>query len=131
MTRVVTRSLSCLTSFVRISTVLKIALFVAIAAWAFSWCWRMEPLSAKLVNVRLGLGLRQQRRALGVACGFSSMSWSSSVEEVVEVEACGLVGTRVFGFGSSTSRTVLVSGSLFEYMGLACLLFFCKSWGFL
>ena len=58
-------SVSCFTSFVRISTVLGIALLVAKAAWAFSRCWRMEPLSPKLVKVGLDRGSWRRRRALG------------------------------------------------------------------
>ena len=56
---------------------------------------------------------------------FPSMLSSSSVVEAVEE------GAGAFGFGSSTSRSVSVSGSLFEYMGLARLLFFCRILGVL
>ena len=101
VTRVVTKSLSCITSFVRISTVLRMALFVAIAAWALSACWRMVLLSLKLVNVGLDLGSRRRHRGFGVSCGFPSISPSSSVVEAVEEGARGLVGIGVFGLGSS------------------------------
>ena len=125
VTSVVTKSFSCLTSFVRISTVLRMALLVAMAAWALSWCWRMEPLSPKLVKVGLDRGSRRRRLALGVSFVFPSMLSLSSVVEAVEE------GAGAFGFGSSTSRSVSVSGSSFEYMGLARLLFFCRILGVL
>ena len=129
VTRVVTSSLSCLTSFVRISTVLRIALLVAIAAWALSWYCKMEPLSPKLVNIGLDRGLRRRCRALGVSCGLPSISSSSSVVEAVEVGPCGFVGIGAFGFGRSTSRSVSMSRSSLPYMGLARLLFFCGIFG--
>ena len=105
--------------------VLRIALLVAMAAWALSWCWRMEPLSPKFVKVELDLGSRRWDRALGVSCVFPSMSSSLSVVEAVEE------GAGAFGFGSSTSRSVSVSGSSLKYIGLAHLLFLCRILGIL
>ena len=129
VTRAVTSSLSCLTSFMRILTVLRMALLVAFAAWALSWCCKMEPLSPKVVNIGLDRGSRRRCRALGVLRGLPSMSLSSSVVEAVEVGPCGFVGIGAFGFGSSTSRSVSVSGSSLPYICLARLLFFCRIFG--
>src|SRR5205085_12582129 len=56
---VVTRSLSSLSSDVKISTVLKIALFVAIVAWEAICCWRMEGASP---NPKTGLERWARRR---------------------------------------------------------------------
>ena len=85
----------------------------------------MEPLSPKLVKVGLDLGSWRRRRALGVLCVFPSMSSSLSVVEAVEE------GAGAFGFRSSTSWSVSVTGSTLEYIALARLLFFCRILGIL
>ena len=105
--------------------VLRMALLVAMAVWALSWCWRIEPLSPKLVKVGLDRGPRRRHLALGVSFVFPSMLSLSSVVEAVEE------GAGAFGFGSSTSRSVSVLWSSFEYMGLAHLLCFCRILGVL
>ena len=76
------------------------------------------------VKVELDRGSRRRRRALGVSCVFS-ISSLSSVVEAVESGARGFVKIEALGFGSSTSRSVSVSGSSPEYVGLARLLLVC------
>ena len=92
---VVTRSLSSLSSDVRISTVLKIALFVAIVAWEAICCWRMEGPSP---NPKIGLERWARRRHWhGVSIVESSNSLSSAAEDALEL-------------GRDTSRSVSPSG---------------------